>query len=149
MKTPHRTIWEKTDLDFRRLWQSNIYLAELICTVGIEIDNYRINRNNDFTSVHEFIDYLESIDMPKENNQEYKGDTSAIVSIFQALNNTGDKDRRWISQVSLDKSLLVSELKELENLNKDNPKIQILLKTCDAFYKEYSRNRETNYTFAI
>src|SRR3989338_4107524 len=132
---------EKIGHDYDRIENSLWYLSELSLHGAIEIDNYVLGRNHDFSHVQELAGILEKYQL-KDTDNALTEPHFPYLPLWRAVRKNSDKDIRWMSELALEMRLLRSELGDVPANSKRLEELRSLL--CD-FSREFSNEQHQYY----
>jgi len=131
---------EKIGHDYDRIENSLWYLSELSLHGAIEIDNYLLERNRDFSHVQELAGILEKYQL-KDTDTVLTEPHFPYLPLWRAVRKNADKDIRWMSELALEMMLLRSELGDVPANSKRLEELRSLL--CD--FSRYFSSEQHQY----
>jgi len=137
---------EKIGHDYDRIENSLWYLSELALHGAIEIDNYLLGRNHDFSHVRELAGILEKYQL-KDTDTFLTEPYFPYSPLWKAVRKNSDKDIRSISEFALEMRLLRSEL---ENVPANSKRLKELCSLFCDFSREFSNEQhQYNYPYRL
>ncbi len=120
--------------DCNRMESSLGYLSLLALDGAIEIDNYLLGRNSDFSHVHEFAEILEKYQL-KDTDTALSEPYFPYLSLWRSMRKNSDKMVQFHSELALEMRLLRSEL---ENIPANPQKLKELRSLLCDLSREFS-----------
>ena len=133
---------EKIGHNYDRIENSLWYLSELALRGAIEVDNYLIGRNHDFSHVQEFAGILEKYQL-QDTDTVLTEPHFPYLPLWRAVRKNSDKEIRHYSELALEMRLLRYELKDVPANSKRLEELRSLL--CN-FSREFS-NEQHQYNY--
>ena len=122
---------KKIGHDYNRIKNSPWYLSKLALQGAIEIDNFLLGRNHDFSHVQEFAGILEEYQL-KDTDTAFNEPNFPYLPLWMAVRKNSDKDIRKMPELALEMRLFRFELKDVPS-NSDK------LKELRSFLSDLSR----------
>lgn len=103
---------KKIGHDYNGIKNSLWYLSKLALRGAIEIDNFLLGRNHDFSHVQEFAEILEEYQL-KDTDTAINEPNFPYLPLWMAVRKNSDKDIRKMQELALEMRLLRFELEDV------------------------------------
>ena len=115
------------------------YLSKLALSAAIEVDNYLLGRNHDFSSVHELAGILGKYQL-QDTDTALTEPHFPYLPLWRAVRENSVKNIRYNSELALEMRLLRLELEDIPTNTQKSKELRSLL--CDISREfSYEQNR--------
>ncbi len=112
------------------------YLSRLSQDAAIEVEMYRLGKNDDFSNTRELLRILEKYQL-KDTDTFRTSPHFPYLALWDALRKKSEKELRHISDLALEMRLLRNELEDINNPKKIEQNRAILVDLSREFFRHY------------